>query len=54
MPTPTLKPLLASLALTLAFIGLIWHRQVPIIILGLALFAVVLVSWVTTPLEPEH
>jgi len=27
---------------------------VPIIILGLALFAVVLVSWVTTPLEPEH
>jgi len=54
MPTPTIKPLLATLGLTLAFVGLIWHRQIPIILLGGAIFIVMLYAWVLTPLEPEH
>ena len=54
MPTPTIKPLVATLGLSLAFVGLIWHRQIPIILLGGAIFVISLYAWVLTPLEPEH
>jgi len=54
MPTPTIKPLVATIGLSLAFVGLIWHRQIPIILLGGAIFVISLYAWVLTPLEPEH
>jgi cytochrome c oxidase subunit 1 len=54
MPYPTIKPLLAALGLTLAFVGLIWHKQIPIMLLGAAIFVASLYAWVLSPLEPEH
>ncbi|MBX6330518.1 MAG: cytochrome c oxidase subunit I [Gemmatimonadaceae bacterium] len=54
MPTPTIKPLLATLGLCVSFFGLIWHRHVPIIILGGVIFVAALYAWLLTPLEPEH
>jgi cytochrome c oxidase subunit 1 len=54
MPTPTVKPLVATLGLTLSFVGLIWHKHVPIMILGGVIFVAALYAWFLTPLEPEH
>jgi hypothetical protein len=54
MPTPTIKPLLAALTLGTVFIGLIWHKNLPIMFIGAALFVLSLYSWLLTPLEPEH
>ncbi|MDQ6828959.1 MAG: cytochrome c oxidase subunit I [Gemmatimonadota bacterium] len=70
MPTPTLKPLWAAMALTAMFSGLIYfghqsaeiaagratnHMQsLGVILLCATLFVVSLYSWLLTPLEPEH
>jgi cytochrome c oxidase subunit I len=54
MPTPTVKPLVAALGLTIAFVGLIWHKQLPVMLLGGAIFVAALYSWLLTPLEEEH
>jgi cytochrome c oxidase subunit I len=54
MPTPTVKPLVAALGLTIAFVGLIWHKQLPIMLLGAVIFVAAFYSWVLTPLEEEH
>jgi cytochrome c oxidase subunit 1 len=54
MPTPTVKPLVASLGLTISFVGLIWHKHLPIMFLGAVIFVVAFYGWVLTPLEEEH
>ncbi len=70
MPTPTIKPLLASLGLSVAFSGLIYrekeleliakmqpathHVSIAIMLLGGAIFVTALYNWLLTPLEPEH
>jgi cytochrome c oxidase subunit I len=66
MPTPTIKPLLASLALSMGFVGLMYRNvegmgsnathtvSMSIMIVSGALFAFALIAWLTTPLEPEH
>jgi cytochrome c oxidase subunit I len=53
MPTPTLKPLVASLGLTIIFVGLIWNKSLPIMLGGTALFVAALYAWLLSPLE-EH
>jgi cytochrome c oxidase subunit 1 len=54
MPTPTIKPLIASLGFAVAGTGLIWHKNLPIMLLGAVIFVISLYAWVLTPLEPEH
>jgi hypothetical protein len=54
MPTPTMKPLVAALGLTITFVGLIWNKHLPVMFLGAAIFVVALYSWLLTPLEEEH
>jgi cytochrome c oxidase subunit I len=54
MPTPTIKPLLAAAALGSVFIGLILHKNLPIMLIAAALFVISLYNWLLTPLEPEH
>jgi cytochrome c oxidase subunit 1 len=54
MPTPTIRPLLAALSLGTVFIGLIYHRNLPIMFVAAACFVLSLYSWLLTPLEPEH
>ena len=53
MPTPTVKPLIASIGLTTIFVGLIWNKSLPIMLGGTALFVVALYAWLLSPLE-EH
>ncbi|HET7563695.1 MAG TPA: cbb3-type cytochrome c oxidase subunit I, partial [Gemmatimonadaceae bacterium] len=53
MPHPTIKPLIAAIGLTVAFIGLLYHKSLPIMILGGLIFVGALYSWLLTPLEPE-
>jgi cytochrome c oxidase subunit 1 len=54
MPTPTTKPLIAAFALGSVFIGLIMHKNLPIMLIAAAIFVVALYNWLLTPLEPEH
>jgi cytochrome c oxidase subunit I len=54
MPTPTIRPLLAAFFLGCVFVGLIAHRNLPIMFIAAALFVLSLYSWLLTPLEPEH
>ncbi|HET7585675.1 MAG TPA: cytochrome c oxidase subunit I [Gemmatimonadaceae bacterium] len=54
MPSPTIKPFTTALGLTVMFIGLIHHKSLPIMFLGVAIFLVSLYSWVLSPVEPEH
>jgi cytochrome c oxidase subunit 1 len=54
LPTPTLKPLVAAAGLTLSFVGLIWNKNLPVMILGGVILVVALYAWFLTPLEPEH
>jgi hypothetical protein len=61
MPTPTIKPLLASIGLTVMFLGLILKHSVnyqslwlPVTLGGVAFFVVSLYAWLLSPLEPEH
>ncbi|MGH7720406.1 MAG: cytochrome c oxidase subunit I, partial [Gemmatimonadaceae bacterium] len=54
MPSPTIKPLIAAAGLTIAFIGLIAGKSLPIMLAGGAVFVVALYSWLLTPVEPEH
>jgi hypothetical protein len=54
MPTPTVKPLIAAFSLGSVFIGLIMHKNLPIMILAACIFVLSLYSWLLTPLEPEH
>jgi membrane-bound ClpP family serine protease len=53
MPTPTLKPLIASIGLTAIFVGLIWNKSLPIMLGGTAVFVIALYAWLLSPLE-EH
>ena len=52
MPLPTIKPLVASIALTLAFVGLMLDKNLPIMIGSGALFVASLYAWLLSPLEP--
>jgi cytochrome c oxidase subunit 1 len=54
MPTPTTKPLLAAFALGMVFVGLIWHKNLPLMLLAAVTFVISLYNWLLTPLEPEH
>ena len=54
MPTPTIKPLLAAFSLGGVFIGLIMHKNLPIMFLAAACFVLSLYNWLLSPLEPEH
>jgi hypothetical protein len=54
MPTPTVKPLVAAAGLSVAFVGLISGKHLPIMLLGAAIFVSALYAWLLTPLEPEH
>ncbi|HEY8832171.1 MAG TPA: hypothetical protein VIM21_06655, partial [Gemmatimonadaceae bacterium] len=54
MPTPTVKPLIAAFSLGSVFIGLIMHKNLPIMLLAAGIFVLSLYSWLLTPLEPEH
>jgi hypothetical protein len=54
MPSPTIKPLLAAVALTIPFIGLLMGTNIPVIVGGGALFVLILFSWLLTPVEPDH
>ena len=60
MPTPTIKPLLASIGLTVMFLGLILKHNanqslwLPILLGGVAFFVASLYAWLLSPLEPEH
>ncbi|MEJ7809632.1 MAG: cytochrome c oxidase subunit I [Gemmatimonadaceae bacterium] len=54
MPSPTIKPLLAAIGMTIPFVGLIYHKNLPIMLFGAAFFVASLYSWLLTPLEPEH
>jgi len=54
LPTPTIKPLIATLGLGVTFTGLIWHKNLPLMFLGAAIFVGTLYNWLLTPLEPEH
>jgi cytochrome c oxidase subunit 1 len=61
MPTPTIKPLLASIGLTVMFIGLILKHNanyqslwLPIILAGVTFFVVSLYAWLLSPLETDE
>jgi len=54
LPTPTIKPLIATLGLGVTFTGVIWHKNLPLMFLGAAIFVGTLYNWLLTPLEPEH
>jgi cytochrome c oxidase subunit I len=54
MPTPTIKPLIAAVSMGLFFVGLIMHRNLPIMLLAAAAFVLAIFSWLLSPLEPEH
>jgi cytochrome c oxidase subunit I len=54
MPTPTIKPLLAAFWLSMAFVGLIWNKNMPIMLVSAVLFVGTLYAWLLTPVEPEH
>jgi hypothetical protein len=54
MPSPTIKPLLATIAFVIPFIGLIWHKHVLLMVGGGLLFLLAMVAWLLTPIEPEH
>jgi cytochrome c oxidase subunit 1 len=54
MPSPTIKPLVAALGLTIGFIGLIYDKSLPIMLLGAAILVGALYAWLLTPVEPEH
>jgi cytochrome c oxidase subunit 1 len=54
MPTPTIKPFIAAFALGSVFIGLIMHKNLPIMLTAAAIFVLTLYTWLLTPLEPEH
>jgi cytochrome c oxidase subunit 1 len=54
MPSPTIKPLLATIAFVIPFIGLIWHKHVAIMVIGGLLFLITMTAWLLTPIEPEH
>jgi len=54
MPTPTIRPFVAAFALGSVFIGLIMHKNLPIMLVAAVVFVLSLYSWLLTPLEPEH
>jgi hypothetical protein len=54
MPSPTIKPLLATIAFVIPFIGLIWHKHVAIMVIGGLLFLITMTAWLLTPIESEH
>jgi cytochrome c oxidase subunit 1 len=54
MPTPTIKPLVAALGLTISFAGLLYNKSLPIMLLGGVILVGALYSWLLTPVEPEE
>jgi cytochrome c oxidase subunit 1 len=54
LPTPTVMPAIAAVGLTLAFVGLIWHENLPVMLLGGAVLVASLYWWLLTPLEEGH
>ena len=54
MPSPTIKPLVAAVGLTIGFVGLIYDKSLPIMLLGAAILVGAVYSWLLTPVEPEH
>ena len=54
MPTPTIKPLITALGITLMFVGLIANTSLPIMLAGAVITVGGLYAWLLTPLEPEH
>jgi len=44
LPGPTIKPLLLSVAITLALVGLTFHKAV--LVIGVVLTVVVIVAWI--------
>ena len=54
MPSPTIKPFVAALGLTIGFIGLIYDKSLPIMLLGTAILVGALYAWLLSPVEPEH
>jgi hypothetical protein len=54
MPTPTVKPLIASIGLTGMFVGLLWNKSLPIMLGSAALFVFALYAWLLSPVEEGH
>jgi cytochrome c oxidase subunit I len=54
LPFPTMKPLIAAVGLTISFVGLIIGINIPIMLLGAAVFVITFYAWALSPLEPEH
>jgi ABC-type proline/glycine betaine transport system permease subunit len=54
MPSATIKPLIAAMGLGVLFTGVIWHKNMFLLLLGAAIFVASLYNWLLTPLEPEH
>jgi cytochrome c oxidase subunit I len=53
VPARTVKPLITAAGITTAFIGLIWHEQLWLMLLGGAIFTVALYAWLCSPLDEE-
>jgi hypothetical protein len=53
VPAGTVKPLITAAGITIAFIGLIWHEQLWLMLLGGAIFTVGLYAWLCSPLDEE-
>jgi hypothetical protein len=54
MPTPTIKPLIAAFSLGMVFVGLIAHKNYPLMFIAAGVFVLSLFNWLLSPLEPEH
>jgi hypothetical protein len=42
------------MGLGVLFTGVIWHKNMFLLLLGAAIFVASLYNWLLTPLEPEH
>ncbi len=51
VPAPTVKPLVAAIGITVAFIGLIWGERLWVMLLGGVIFTVALYAWLCSPLD---
>ncbi|MGI9079082.1 MAG: cytochrome c oxidase subunit I [Gemmatimonadaceae bacterium] len=51
MPIPTIKPLIAAIGLVTPFVGLIWDKNLMVMVLGGAIFVLALFSWLLSPVE---
>ncbi len=51
MPIPTIKPLIAAIGLVIPFVGLIWDKNLVVMLLGGGIFVLALFSWLLSPVE---